>query len=128
MSTLNAHQDAGYDPPQIAGTCRRCERPFFSRTKRATCPTCRYQVKPTKPMLGKPLARHEIGVVKAVATGASNEATGKALGITTDTVKIYVQHIFAKTGVTSRTGLAMWWIAKEQAKAKEEKIEAVVAR
>ncbi len=54
------------------------------------------------------LTRREIQMIKLVATGATNPVIGAALGISIETVKRHLVHIFDKTGVNSRTELVVW--------------------
>ncbi|NJN55065.1 MAG: response regulator transcription factor [Anaerolineae bacterium] len=49
------------------------------------------------------LSAREIEVLQLVATGASNQQIGKALHISTATVKTHLIHIFNKLGVDGRT-------------------------
>jgi DNA-binding NarL/FixJ family response regulator len=49
------------------------------------------------------LSAREIEVLQLVATGASNRAVGKALHISTATVKTHLVHIYGKLGVSDRT-------------------------
>ena len=54
------------------------------------------------------LTRREIQMIKLVATGATNPVIAAALGISVETVKRHLVHIFDKTGVNSRTELVVW--------------------
>lgn len=65
--------------------------------------------------------RHHLGltareqeVYELVQRGLSNREVGAELGISAGTVKIHLQHIFAKTGVRERTGLV---VAQQQQQA-----------
>lgn len=49
------------------------------------------------------LSAREIEVLQLVATGASNREVGKALHISTATVKTHLIHIYSKLGVDDRT-------------------------
>lgn len=51
----------------------------------------------------EPLSSREIEVLQLVARGQSNQEIGRALHISTATVKTHLLHIFAKLGVTDRT-------------------------
>jgi DNA-binding NarL/FixJ family response regulator len=48
------------------------------------------------------LSPRQLQVLHCLARGLSNKATAKEMGITPDTVKEYVRHIFVRTGITSR--------------------------
>jgi DNA-binding NarL/FixJ family response regulator len=54
-----------------------------------------------------PLTARELQVVDLVERGMTNRAIAGELGIRTGTVKIHLKHIFEKTGVRGRYGLAL---------------------
>ena len=53
------------------------------------------------------LTARELQVMELVERGMKNKEIAVALGIQTGTVKIHVKHIFEKTGIRSRYGLAL---------------------
>ena len=53
------------------------------------------------------LTARELQVMELVEQGLKNRDIGQALGIRTGTVKIHLKHIFEKTGVRGRYGLAL---------------------
>ena len=53
------------------------------------------------------LTARELQVVELVERGMKNKDIAIALGISTGTVKIHMKHIFEKTGIRSRYGLAL---------------------
>jgi DNA-binding NarL/FixJ family response regulator len=53
------------------------------------------------------LTTRELQVVELVEHGLPNRDIGKQLGICPGTVKIHLRHIFEKTGIRGRHGLAM---------------------
>ena len=53
------------------------------------------------------LTTRELQVVDLVERGMKNREIGGALGIQTGTVKIHLKHIFEKTGIRGRYGLAL---------------------
>jgi DNA-binding NarL/FixJ family response regulator len=53
------------------------------------------------------LTARELQVMELVERGMKNKDIGSALGIRTGTVKIHVKHIFEKTGIRGRYGLAL---------------------
>jgi DNA-binding NarL/FixJ family response regulator len=53
------------------------------------------------------LTRRENEIVQLVEKGLRNRDIAKTLGIQTGTVKIHLRHIFEKTGVRGRYGLAL---------------------
>ena len=50
------------------------------------------------------LTDRELEVLRLVARGLSNKDVARAIGRTDETVKIHLKSIFAKLGVTDRTG------------------------
>ena len=53
------------------------------------------------------LTPRELQVVDLVERGYKNKEIGQSLGIRTGTVKIHLKHIFEKTGIRGRYGLAL---------------------
>ncbi|MCX6626962.1 MAG: response regulator transcription factor [Candidatus Solibacter sp.] len=53
------------------------------------------------------LTPREVQVVELVERGYKNKEIGLSLGIRTGTVKIHLKHIFEKTGIRGRYGLAI---------------------
>jgi len=54
-----------------------------------------------------PLTARELQVMELVERGLKNKDIAAALGIRTGTVKIHLKHIFEKTGIRGRYGLAL---------------------
>ena len=54
-----------------------------------------------------PLTARELQVMELVERGMKNKDIASALGIRTGTVKIHLKHIFEKTGIRGRYGLAL---------------------
>jgi len=54
-----------------------------------------------------PLTARELQVMELVEQGMKNKDIAHALGIRTGTVKIHLKHIFEKTGIRGRYGLAI---------------------
>ena len=54
-----------------------------------------------------PLTVRELQIVDLVERGLTNRDIARELGISTGTVKIHLKHIFEKTGVRGRYGLAL---------------------
>ena len=54
-----------------------------------------------------PLTARELDVMDLVERGMTNRDIAAALGIRTGTVKIHLKHIFEKTGIRGRYGLAL---------------------
>ena len=53
------------------------------------------------------LTPREVQVMDLVERGCKNKEIGESLGIRTGTVKIHLKHIFEKTGIRGRYGLAI---------------------
>jgi DNA-binding NarL/FixJ family response regulator len=53
------------------------------------------------------LTPREVQVMELVERGFKNKEIGQSLGIRTGTVKIHLKHIFEKTGIRGRYGLAL---------------------
>jgi DNA-binding NarL/FixJ family response regulator len=58
-------------------------------------------------MARSPLTSRELQVMELVERGMKNKDIGTNLGIRTGTVKIHLKHIFEKTGIRGRYGLAL---------------------
>jgi two-component system nitrate/nitrite response regulator NarL len=54
-----------------------------------------------------PLTARELQVMELIEKGWKNKDIGDSLGIRTGTVKIHLKHIFEKTGIRGRYGLAL---------------------
>jgi DNA-binding NarL/FixJ family response regulator len=54
-----------------------------------------------------PLTARELQVMELVERGMKNRDIADSLGIRTGTVKIHLKHIFEKTGIRGRYGLAL---------------------
>jgi two-component system, NarL family, nitrate/nitrite response regulator NarL len=60
------------------------------------------------PAPGEGLSPREREIVRLIARGASNKEIGRELGIAETTVKIHVQHVLRKLGLTSRVQAAVY--------------------
>jgi DNA-binding NarL/FixJ family response regulator len=54
------------------------------------------------------LSEREVEVLRLVARGASNREAAERLGISPKTVGHHVQHVYAKIGVSTRAGAAVF--------------------
>lgn len=52
------------------------------------------------------LTEREVDVVELIVAGANNKVIARELGLGLSTVKTHLQHVFQKTGVSSRTALS----------------------
>ena len=59
------------------------------------------------------LTAREVQVMELVEKGMKNKEVGDSLGIRTGTVKIHLKHIFEKTGIRGRYGLALRGLKKK---------------
>lgn len=82
------HSDA------ISGSLSGEDGVLFSPTSRQSAPT---------------LTRREREVLEQIASGKNNKEIARMLGMSHDTVKSHVRHIFAKLGFSSRTQAALHW-------------------
>jgi two-component system nitrate/nitrite response regulator NarL len=60
------------------------------------------------PAPGEGLSPREREIVRLISRGASNKEIGRELGIAETTVKIHVQHLLRKLGLTSRVQAAVY--------------------
>ena len=62
------------------------------------------------PQVGRPagLTEREVDVLRLIARGQANRQVAVTLGISTKTVGRHVEHIYAKAGVTTRAGAALF--------------------
>ena len=67
------------------------------------------------------LTARESQVMSLVARGYKNKEIGSALGISTGTVKIHLKHIFEKTGIRGRYGLAVSCLREKNSETMELK-------
>ncbi|MDC8786079.1 response regulator [Roseateles koreensis] len=71
------------------------------------------EAEPTEPRpdalaAGSELSPRQQDVLREIARGGSNKEIARNLGIAETTVKIHVQHIFAKLALSSRVQVAVW--------------------
>ena len=57
---------------------------------------------------GSTLTRRELQVIGAIVDGATNKDIGKSFGVSEQTVKNHLSHIFDKLGVSNRLELALY--------------------
>ena len=99
-------------------TCHRCGLEFelyqYRDRDAKICMGCRKPrtVRVYRPRTGDKLSAREAQVVELVASGRRNKEIAFTLHLTLGTIKVYVSHIFRKTGIDSRTGLVRWWLKK----------------
>ena len=95
--------------------CSRCGNDFrnYGEEPHRVCPACkkpRAMNKRTEPesLLGLPLTPREKQIVACVCEAKLNKEIAHELHLAEGTVKVFMSTIFGKTGVSSRTGLAVW--------------------
>jgi two-component system nitrate/nitrite response regulator NarL len=71
--------------------------------------------------LAKQLTGRERQILGYVASGFSNKAIARELGISNDTVKLHVRHILAKLGLTSRVEAAVFAVQNRSALGMEDR-------
>ena len=64
---------------------------------------------------GTPLSPREEDVLREIARGASNKEIARTLDIAETTVKIHVQHILRKLGLSSRVQAAVYASDRQRA-------------
>ena len=92
------------------GTCFRCGAavPFGKRL----CEKCRAPSRrKLRGEINMPLTFREKQVVKLVYEGLRNKEIAARLHLTEGTIKEYLNRIFRKTQVSTRTQLAIWYMA-----------------
>ncbi|HEY6464928.1 MAG TPA: response regulator transcription factor [Candidatus Acidoferrales bacterium] len=60
------------------------------------------------------LTKREVDIAAAVAEGLSNREASNRLHLSENTVKNYLQKVFDKLGVSSRTELTLYWINRSK--------------
>lgn len=60
------------------------------------------------------LTKRERDIAWAIAEGLSNREVSAQLGLSENTVRNYLQHVFDKLGVSSRSELMLYWINRSQ--------------
>ena len=90
--------------------CVNCRKPKHGETR---------QVGETSPKLGTPLSFREDQVVELVAQGKINKEISWELHLTEGTVKEYLNRIFRKMGIGSRTELAVRRLGEKLAAAQQ---------
>lgn len=71
--------------------------------------------------LAKQLTGRERQILGYVASGLSNKAIARTLGISNDTVKLHVRHILAKLGLSSRVEAAVFAVQNRTALGMEQR-------
>jgi len=92
-------------------TCSLCGVAFDSNGLHYRCAKCMTPKKPWSGLTylyGKSLTNREWQVVGAAAEGCFNREIADSLKLTEGTVKVYMSHIYAKTGVRNRVELTLW--------------------
>jgi HD-GYP domain-containing protein (c-di-GMP phosphodiesterase class II)/predicted DNA-binding protein (UPF0251 family) len=64
--------------------------------------------RPPRPTLPNGLTERELEVLRLIARGQSNRETAEQLGLSPKTVGHHVQHVYAKIGVSTRAGAAVF--------------------
>lgn len=83
-------------------SCCRCGTEFRSSARELVCPSCR------KPKVSRHLSFREKQIVDLVRQAKANKEIAYELHLSEGTVKEYLNRIFRKLEVKSRTELAVW--------------------
>jgi DNA-binding NarL/FixJ family response regulator len=99
--------------------CVRCGNDFFDFTAEGrsfACLHCRKPARKSYPIpidqFGFPLSLRENQITDRVSEGKPNKQIAYELCLSVGTVKVFISHIFAKTGCKNRTQLAIWKLQK----------------
>src|SRR5690242_6310680 len=87
--------------PSIRSCCR-CGQDFQSHSRELVCTACR------KPKVNRQLSFREKQIVDLVRQAKANKEIAFELHLSEGTVKEYLNRIFRKLEVRSRTELAIW--------------------
>ena len=83
-------------------SCCRCGQDFQSHSRELVCTACR------KPKVSRQLSFRERQIVDLVRQAKANKEIAFELHLSEGTVKEYLNRIFRKLEVRSRTELAIW--------------------
>lgn len=95
----------------VTRTCPACGNVFTYHVdghRYLKCFDCRVSQAPNGARPGARLTTREIQVIKLVTQGHGNKEVAGRLMIGAGTIKVYLNHIFTKVGVSNRTELALW--------------------
>lgn len=99
-------QEINMEPSNRPRSCCRCGQPFVTDRNWMVCGACRN----TTPMPEKPLSFRERQVIQCVIKALPNKEIAAQLHLAEGTIKEYLNRIFRKVKVQSRTELAIWGI------------------
>ena len=89
-------------------SCCRCGQEFQSHSRELVCMACR------KPKVSRALSFREKQIVDLVRQAKANKEIAFELHLSEGTVKEYLNRIFRKLEVKSRTELAIWALTVAQ--------------
>ncbi len=94
-------------------TCSRCGQLYNGEPRSTVCWNCKSKVEDLRAVhgghrFGQKLSNRERQVVALVVAGKRNKEIAWDLRIEEGTIKVYMSHIFIKTGVTGRVLLVLW--------------------
>jgi DNA-binding NarL/FixJ family response regulator len=105
----------------VPKTCCRCGGEFLDFSERGLAHVCQ-KCKAPKPktsrysdavLAGKPLTVREKQVTQLVAEGKPSKVIAHELHLGEGTIKVVISTILAKTRLTNRTCLAVWWVVQK---------------
>ncbi len=88
--------------------CFRCGTEFRTNSRDRLCPECRRPKETQRTPLAPHLSFREKQIVNLVRQAKANKEIAYELHLTEGTIKEYLNRIFRKLGVRSRTELAIW--------------------
>jgi len=63
-------------------------------------------------MLGRPFSVRQLQILELLVAGLLNKEIAHKLHLSEGTIKVFMSVIFAKSGMTNRTELAVWWVRR----------------
>lgn len=76
------------------------------------CPKCGLVTREVGDL--RSLPKRHVDVWREVATGDNSKVIAARLGISPDTMKVYVSRLYAATGAQNRVALALLWIRMQE--------------
>lgn len=93
--------------PTTTRSCCRCGLEFQTRSRELVCRSCR------KPKVVNALSFRERQIVDLVRQAKANKEIAYELHLSEGTIKEYLNRIFRKLEVRSRTELAIWAVTNK---------------
>jgi DNA-binding NarL/FixJ family response regulator len=99
-----------FSPEEAAGELRREVRAdrLDGDAVQAVLAEAGHRVPPARRERPAGLSQREVEVLRLLARGLSNRVMAEQLSLSSDTVKHHIQHIYDKTGVSTRAGATLF--------------------